>query len=178
LNSVPESPAIEFSSVHSKPVLTTFDGGNVSSDAGLLLLKEAENNIGVIKALASCITDDRDQRYVEHSHYTMLTQRVLQICAGYEDANDCDSLRMDPILKICTGHLLDSSAPLASQPTMTRFENTPSWKELYKIAYTMVDLFQKSYEEEPKCIVIDFDDTEDIVHGQSRRGGIIQWLCE
>jgi hypothetical protein len=168
LNSTSESPTIEFSSVQNKAVFASFDGGNVSSDAGLLLLKEAENTIGVIKALASCIEDNRDQRYVDHSHHTMLTQRVFQVCAGYEDANDCDALRTDPILKLCTGNLPESNSPLASQPTMTRFENTPSRAELYKIAYAMVDLFQHSYDEEPSCIVIDFDDTEDIVHGHQQ----------
>jgi len=168
LNSVSESLTIEFSSIQNKPVFVSFDGGNVSSDAGLLLLKEVDNNIGVINALASCIEDKRDQRYVDHSYHTMLTQRVFQICAGYEDANDCDSLRTDPILKLCTNHLPESNSALASQPTMTRFENTPSRTELYKIAYAMVDLFQNSYDEEPSCIVIDFDDTEDIVHGDQQ----------
>jgi len=168
LNSVLRSPAIEFSSIQNKSVFASFDGGNVSSDAGLLLVKEVENHIGVIKAIASCIEDKRDQRYVEHSYHTILAQRVFQACAGYEDAIDCDSLRSDPILKLCTDHLPESNSPLASQPTMTRFENIPSRSELYKIAYTMVDLFQNSYDEEPSCIVIDFDDTEDIVHGHQQ----------
>ena len=168
MNSVSESPTIEFPSIENKSVFVSFNGGNVSCDAGLLLLKEAEDNIGVIKTLASCIQDKRDQRYVDHSYHAMLTQRVLQIAAGYEDANDCDSLRTDPILKVCTGHLPASNAPLASQPTMTRFENTPSRTELYNIAYAMVDLFQHSYDQEPSCIVIDFDDTEDIVHGHQQ----------
>jgi hypothetical protein len=168
LNSVSQSPAVEFSSIQNKSVFASFNGGNVSSDAGLLLLKEAENNIGVIKALASCIEDNRDQRYVEHSHHTMIAQRVFQVCVGYEDANDCDALRTDPILKICTDHLPESSSSLASQPTVSRFENTPSRTALYNIAYAMVDLFQNSYDEEPSCIVIDCDDTEDVVHGHQQ----------
>jgi Transposase DDE domain group 1 len=168
LNSVSESPILEFASIDHKPIYAAFDGGNVSSDAGLLLLKEAEQNIGVVKALTSCIDDKRDQRYVDHSYQSMSAQRVFQIASGYEDANDCNSLRIDPILKICTGRLPDSHTSLASQPTMTRFENTPSRTELYKMAYAMVDQFQNSYDEEPRCIILDFDDTEDIVHGHQQ----------
>ena len=168
MNSVSVSPTIEFSSIQNKSVFVSFTGGNVSSDAGLLLLKEAESNIGVIKAIASCIEDKRDQRYVDHSYHTMSTQRILQIAAGYEDTNDCDSLRTDPILKLCTGHLPESNSSLASQPTMTRFENTPSRSELYKLAYTLIDLFLNTYDKEPSTIVLDFDDTEDIVHGHQQ----------
>lgn len=159
---------LEFREIDHKPIYAAFNGGNISSDAGLLLLNEAERNIGVAHALSRCIDDKRDQRYVDHSYQTLTAQRVLQIAAGYEDANDCTALRVDPILKLCSGKLPDSHAPLASQPTMTRFENTPSRSELYKMAYALVDQFQDSYDEEPRCIILDVDDTEDITHGRQQ----------
>ena len=168
MNSVTACPSIEFSSVNNKAVIASFDGGNVSSDAGLLLLKEVEQEIGMIKAIASCINDQRDQRYVDHSLNTLLTQRICQISAGYEDADDCDTLRTDPILKLCAGTLPTTGPSLASQPTMSRFENTITRTSLYDIAYAFVDHFIDSYEEEPQCIVLDFDDTEDVTHGDQQ----------
>jgi hypothetical protein len=154
--------------VAQKPVIATFDGGNVSSDAGIMLLKEMEKTTGILKAMSSCIDDQRDQRYVDHSCNTLLSQRVLQIAAGYEDANDSDSLRNDPIFKLCANALPETDTPLASQPTMSRFENTPSRRTLYKLAYTFVDTFIASYEKEPKVVVFDFDDTDDLVHGDQQ----------
>lgn len=168
MNSVSESPTIEFSSIQNKSVFASFDGGNVSSDAGILLLKEMEKTTGIINTMASIIEDQRDQRYVEHSYTTILSQRVLQIAAGYEDANDCDSLRNDPLFKLCANALPDTDTPLASQPTMSRFENTPSRRTLYQLAYAFVDTFIASYEKEPKVIVLDFDDTDDLVHGHQQ----------
>ena len=168
MNSVLTHPPIELDFVAEKPVVATFDGGNVSSDAGILLLKEMEKTTGIINAMSLIIEDQRDQRYVDHSYKTILSQRVLQIAAGYEDANDCDKLRNDPIFKICVNALPDTATPLASQPTMSRFENALSHKILYKLAYTFVDTFIASYEKEPDVIVLDFDDTEDIVHGHQQ----------
>ena len=168
MNQTSDSPALEFSPVGDKSIHASFDGGNISSDGGLVLLKEVEQRLGVIKAMESCIQDQRDQRYTDHSYQTLLTQRVFQICAGYEDADDCDSLRTDPILKICADRLPDTDPSLASQPTMSRFENIPTRSMLYRMAYTFVDLFLDSYEKQPSCIILDFDDTEDITHGSQQ----------
>lgn len=168
LNSISKSSTIELPSIQNKSVVATFDGGNVSSDAGILLLKEMEKTTGIINAISSVIEDQRDQRYVDHSYNILVTQRVFQICAGYEDANDCDHLRNDPIFKLCANALPDTEPPLASQPTMSRFENTPSRKTLYQLAYTFVDTFIASYEKEPRVVVFDFDDTEDTVHGDQQ----------
>jgi hypothetical protein len=87
----------------------------------------------------------------------MLTQRVFQIAAGYEDANDCDTLRDDMILKICSEVLPESGNSLSSQPTMSRFENSLSRSELYKLAVAFVDNFIQSYSEEPPVIILDPD---------------------
>lgn len=168
LNSISESPAIEVPSIRNKSVFATFDGGNSSSDAGILLLKEMEKTTGIINAMSAIIEDQRDQRYVDHSYNILVSQRVFQICAGYEDANDCNHLRNDPIFKLCANVLPDTDTPLASQPTMSRFENTPSRRTLYQLAYAFVDTFIASYEKEPSVIVLDFDDTEDTVHGNQQ----------
>ncbi|MBU2508206.1 MAG: transposase [Bacteroidetes bacterium] len=160
------------SPVKGKPIIADFDGGNISSNAGLIILKEVEKNIGIIKAIESVLEDRRDSRYVEHQYSEMLSQRVFQIASGYEDANDCNSLKDDPILKICTDKLPLSDNPLASQPTMSSppeaDENTPSRVELYKVAQAMVQNFIDSYTEEPKLIVLDFDDTDNITYGNQQ----------
>jgi hypothetical protein len=95
----------------------------------------------------------------------MLTQRVFQIAAGYEDANDCDTLRDDMVLKICADVLPESGDSLSSQPTMSRFENSLSRSELYKIAVAFVDNFIESYSQEPAVIILDADDTNSNTYG-------------
>ena len=154
--------------VNQKPVQLNFEGGQLSSDAGALLLREVEQQIGLIEALADVIPDGRDERYVKHSVDTLLFQRVSQIASGYEDANDCDELRKDPIFKMVAGRLPETDADLASQPTMSRFENSLSRTNLYRIAQVFIDKFITSYEKAPKVIVIDCDDTEDKVYGDQQ----------
>jgi hypothetical protein len=162
-----ESP-LQLSTVENKQVLVDFDGGQISSDAGLLLLREVEQQLGIIKQLAETINDPRDSRYVKHQVIDLLMQRVAQIAAGYEDADDCDSLRDDPIIKMFADHLPETGDPLASQPTMSRFENSITRTYLYRLAKVFVDHFIQSYEKEPTLIVLDFDDTEDITYGDQQ----------
>jgi len=152
-----------------KPVWLDFDGGRLSSDAGLLLLKEVDQQIGLTSALAAVLPDPRDARYVQHTTEALLRQRVFQIAAGYEDANDSDSLRHYPIVKMAVGPLPETGAPLASQPTISRFENRPSRGDLYRLAEVFLEEFIRSYAEEPQVVVLDFDDTEDRVHGNQER---------
>ena len=148
-----------------KPLHINFNGGDMSSDAGLMLLKEIDNQIGLTERMSTIIPDNRDQRYIEHSVVELLQQRISQIATGYEDANDCNSLRNDPIFKLFAGRNPNSDPPLGSQPTMSRFENQIKNTTLYRLAKVFVDLFIQSYDAEPKVIVLDFDDTEDKVHG-------------
>ena len=162
-----ESP-LHATSVKNTPVLVDFDGGQMASDAGLLLLREVEKQIGIIKALASVITDNRDSRYVSHQTSDLLTQRIFQIAAGYEDANDCDALKNDPILKMCADRQPESDPALASQSTMSRFENSISRTNLYRLARVLADQFIQSYDKAPKIIVLDFDDTEDKTYGDQQ----------
>ena len=156
---------IQLQEVNGKPILIDFDGGSLSSDAGILLLKEVEQQIGLIKSLSNVIDDQRDQRYVQHSTEELMLQRIGQIAAGYEDADDCDHLRTDPIFKLFAGRNPETDQDLGSQPTMSRFENAISKKDIYRIAHVFGEKFIESYEKAPKVIVLDFDDTEDKVHG-------------
>ena len=159
---------MELSPISGKKVIADFDGGQMSSDAGALLLKETEAQVGIIEAIKNALNDRRDQRYVEHPLSQLLKQRIFQIACGYEDANDADFLRDDPIFKMCAGNAPESGEALSSQPTISRFENAPSRTELYRIALAIVDNFIDSYDEEPRVIVLDFDDTEDIVNGHQQ----------
>jgi hypothetical protein len=154
--------------VSGKRVVADFDGGQISSDAGALLLKETEAQVGIIEAIKNALNDRRDQRYVEHPLSQLLEQRIFQIACGYEDANDADFLRNDPVFKICAGNNPASGKALSSQPTISRFENAPSKTELYRIGLAIVDNFVDSYDEEPRVIVLDYDDTEDIVNGDQQ----------
>ncbi len=139
-----------------------FTKEQTSTDGGLLLLREVENQLGLIENLTNCIKDERHQSYIEHSINSMLGQRIMQIAAGYEDANDCNSMKDDEILKICVGQ----QKSLATQPTMCRLENQVDAKELYNMAKVFVDQFIGSYESEPEIIILDPDDTSSLTYGQ------------
>lgn len=147
-----------------KTVSVSFTGSDISSDGGLLLIRECDAQIGIIDGISKCLNDDRHPSYIRHSFKEILTQRVFQIAAGYEDADDCDSLRGDDILKICSGKL-PGAADLASQPTMSRFENAVGNKELYRIAEAFLNHFIRSYDQEPPVIILDADDTNSTTYG-------------
>jgi Transposase DDE domain group 1 len=152
--------------VGDKAVLLDFDGGRLSSDAGLVLLHAPDEHLGFTRHLAAVLRDRRDPRRIDFTLHDLLKQRVLQIAAGYEDANDANTLRHDPIFKLLLGRLPESGPPLASQPTISRFENRVSRTELYRLARVFVDHFIASYDRPPTLIVLDVDDTEDPAHGQ------------
>jgi len=145
-----------------KQVDVRFSAEQTSHDAGLLLLREAEQQIGLIGRLADCVKDNRHQGYVQHSVISMLSQRIFQIAAGYEDANDCNSMKNDGILKLCCAE----QQPLSSQPTMCRFENAMSPSELFNMARVFVDTFIASYPGPPNVIILDCDDTSALTYGQ------------
>jgi len=152
--------------ISDKPVALSFTGDQISSDGGLLLLREVESQLGLIDRISSCVTDDRDQRYIDHTIKEMLIQRVFQIAAGYEDCNDCDDLRDDMVFKMCAGRLPQSGQELASQPTMSRLENSVDSKDLYRMGVEFLDTFIDSYDREPKVIILDCDDTNNDTYGQ------------
>lgn len=150
------------SDFNQKAVEVRFNFEQVSSDGGLLLINEIENQLQLIDKLSNCIDDTRHQGYVKHTVNSMLRQRVMQIAAGYEDGNDCNTLRDDGILKICAGQ----EKSLSAQPTMSRFENQPTSTELYKMAKVFIDNFIASYAEQPDVVILDADDTSALTYGQ------------
>jgi len=154
--------------VTGKKVALDFDGGNITSDAGMLLLRETESQLGIISMLTKCINDTRRPSSITHNINELSTQRVFQIACGYEDGNDSNSLRIDPALKMALGRLPETGLDLASQPTFSRLENMITRRDLYRIAEGFVDHFLASYVEPPEVIVLDFDDTEDVVHGHQQ----------
>jgi hypothetical protein len=151
-----------------KKVTLAFDGGRLSSDAGVLLLREAERGLAIARRLAGCITDRRDPARTDHSVVEMLRYRMFAIAAGYEDADDCDALRHDPVFKMALGRAPETGQPLCSQPTMSRLENAPSRIELARMMAAMVDLFCDSFAQPPAAITLDIDDTPDAVHGHQQ----------
>ena len=156
--------SLQFASISGKKVTADFTGGDVTSDVGVLVMREIANRIGIMEQLAKAIHDERHQGYVKHEIIELFTQRILQISCGYEDANDSDDLRIDPGFKASCGRL-PSEADLASQPTITRFENSITTKDLYRIAEVFVDQFVASYDTPPHAIVLDIDDTDDETYG-------------
>ena len=157
-----------FARISGKKVEADFDGGTTTSDGGVLLLRQLESRIGVIDRIVGSLWDRRHQSYIDHSYTELLKQRVFQIACGYEDANDCNDLRSDPALKASCERLPITGDDLASQPTMSRLENSVSRTDLYRIAQALLETFIESYEKTPKKIVLDIDDTDDATHGSQQ----------
>src|SRR5215211_4865466 len=150
-----------------KPLIARFDGGQLSSDGGLLALREVEQRLGLAERLAACIDDPRASARVRHGLADILRFRMLMIAAGYEDGNDADSLRHDPVFKLALNQLPDGAA-LCSQPTISRLENLPDLRALLRMARAMVGLYCASFRRVPRRIVLDLDDTFDAVHGEQQ----------
>ena len=166
--------------VGAKTVDLDFDGGRLSADAGVVLLKDIDDQLGLPRALAAVLSDPRDARRIHCTPEDLLKQRVFYIAAGYEDANDANTLRDDPLFKLRLDRLPESGASLASQPTISRFENRVSRTALYRMALVLLEPFMASYTKPPKVIVRDVDDTEDRVHGhqeQARYDGYYGGYC-
>jgi hypothetical protein len=163
-NDSPYLPGL--SPVGRRHVKVAFDGGLLSSDGGVLLLREAERELGIATRLAGCLRDGRDPERIDHTLAEMLRFRMLAIAAGYEDGDDCDALRRDPIFKMAAaGRAPASGAPLCSQPTISRLENAPGRMALARMLAAMVDLFCERWRRVPASIVLDLDDSWDETHG-------------
>jgi hypothetical protein len=160
---------LPFARLCGKNLQADFDGGTLSSDGGVLFLREIEARVGLIRRFAGALDDARDARYTDHSYEEMLSQRIFQIACGYDDANDCTTLRHDPAIKVACGRLPILGEPLASQPSISRLENSPRRSELYRMAQALFDTFAASYEQVPKSILLDIDDTADEVHGAQQQ---------
>jgi hypothetical protein len=142
-----------------------FDGGSLSSDGGVLMLREIEKRLNFSGLIASCLHDERDARRTIHDYTTMIRARTFAIACGYEDCDDLDELRHDPALKIACERLPDTGLALVSQPTLSRLENTPSWRQLGRMGLALIDLFCDSFSAVPGHIVLDIDDTTDRTYG-------------
>jgi Transposase DDE domain group 1 len=156
------------SPVAGRMVHAGFDGGRLTSDAGVLVLAEVERRLGLAERLTRCLVDPRAPGRVHHTLAEMIRFRVLLIAAGYPDANDCDALRADPAFKMAVGRPPESGADLCSQPTMSRLENLPTVTALKRMMAAMIELFCDSFAEVPRRIVLDVDDTADRVHGRQQ----------
>src|ERR1700716_4524937 len=151
-------------SVRRKKLAIDFDGDNQSSDGGLLLLREAERQLGVCRRLAEAMPDRRDPDRVRHAMFEMVMARASAIACGYEDAIDLDRLRHDPLMKVAVGRCPETGAPLASQSTISRLENAPSKTEAARLSAALVD--QAGATVKPhKQEILDIDDTFCAAHG-------------
>jgi hypothetical protein len=154
-----------FSSLKSQKIVVDFEGGRLTSDAGGLLLREADRRLGLTRRLAACLTDPRDPAKVIHEQQTMLAQRIFGIALGYEDLNDHDTLRSDPLFSILAERRPDPESPLASAPTLCRLENRVDRQSLGRMAEVLVETFIASHRRPPKELILDFDATDDLIHG-------------
>ena len=157
-----------FPAVARKKVTAAFDGGRITSDGGVMLLAAADRRLGICTKLAAEIADRRDPDRVVHLVADILRARILAIACGFEDADDLDRLRTDPAFKLACDRLPDSGRDLCSQPTVSRWENAPSLRELIRLMGVMVDLYCASYAVPPEAVTLDIDDTVDVVHGHQQ----------
>jgi hypothetical protein len=158
-------PPFDFPAVGRKKLTAAFDGGRITTDGGVLLLGMIERHLGIATTLAELIADPRNPAFITHSVDDILRARILAIACGYEDADDLDHLRTDPAFKLACNRLPDSGADLCSQPTVSRWENMPTLREVVGMTYAMIDLYCASYARPPAAVTLDIDDTPDIVHG-------------
>jgi hypothetical protein len=156
---------LSFSRLANRRLEADFSGGSLTSDAGALLLREADKRLGLLDALDQVIPDPRHPDLILHSQRSLLAQRVLGIALGYEDLNDHSTLRHDPFWQALAECALDPDRPLASAPTLCRLENRVHRRALFQMAAVLVKTFIDSFDEPPESLVLDFDATDDPVHG-------------
>jgi hypothetical protein len=159
------SQPIVFSTLGRRNVIADFDGGSITSDSGALLLREVDRNLGLIDKISEVIPDPRNQALITHQQVTMLRQRIFAIALGYEDGNDHQTLREDPLMQLLTERGIDADRPLASPPTLCRLENRVSRQTLTDIARVFVETFIASHQTAPTELILDFDATNDPIHG-------------
>ena len=176
----------EFQTENSRKIIAHFNGGNISSDSGGLLLQQAERIAGIISQFADCFDDHRDPDLIEHTVEELIAQRIYALALGYEDLNDHDELRNDPLLAVLVGkkdptgkdriRKRDKGKALAGKSTLNRLELTPvrankrsRYKKItinkHKVDAFFTNVFLQSYDRPPSTIVLDLDATDDPVHG-------------
>jgi Transposase DDE domain group 1 len=165
----PTPPLPGLSPACGKSPIARFDGGQLSSDGGLLALREVEQRLGLADRLAACLDDPRAPERVRRGIAAILRFRMLMIAAGCEDGNDAGNLRHGPVFKPALDQLPDGAA-LCSQPTISRLENLPGPRALLRMARAMVGLYCGSFRQVPRRVVLDVDDTFDAAHGEQQLG--------
>lgn len=151
-----------------RKLVVDFAGGTITSDAGLLLVRELDARLGLTADVARRVQDSRDSRYVSHDMATLLRQRIYQIAAGYDDANDADRLRLDPTFKLIAG---GGTGDLGSQPTISRLENELDWSSIARLGAVGMDWFcchAYGKTHQPEEILLDVDSTDDPTHGDQQ----------
>ena len=158
-----------FSDLPKKKIMADFEGGDLTTDGGLPLLREVDQTIGLIDAFDSAIHDPRCPWLIEHDQRTILAQRMFALAAGYEDLNDHQTLRNDTLMQALTDRRLkagqEEQDPLSSPPTLCRLENRITRGDLIGLAETLVDQFIASHQTPPEQLILDFDATDDTIHG-------------
>ncbi len=158
-----------FPELFDRPLVAKFDQRQGSSDGGAILLKAADRRLGLTTALAGCLEDERQPGKVQHELRELLTQRVMAIACGYADANDAARLASDPVHKLLVGRDPIDGADLASQPTLSRFENAPDRKQLFRMTEALADCVIERHRRRlhgrARRITIDLDPTDDPTHG-------------
>jgi hypothetical protein len=159
---------LHFGSLFGKEVVADFEGGRITSDAGALLFRELDERHGLTEAVAKALDDPRDPSRVTHGLRTLLRQRIFSIAMGYEDTNDSTTLRTDPALKASSGRLPETSGDLASQPTLCRFENRVTRRDLRRLGDRLFSVYLRAHPGPRDVIVIDIDATDDPTHGHQQ----------
>jgi hypothetical protein len=149
------------------PLVVEPSAAQLSSDAGLLPFRQFDQHLGLTQSFAAALDDPRDPDLIEHTLLEMVRVRVYGILAGYEDQNDHDTLRTDPVFKLLADRSPDA-APLASQPTLSRFENAVSIRSLFRLRDLFIDQFIASFKQPPRRLVFDLDAVDDPAHGHQQ----------
>ena len=157
---------MRFSRQGRRRVEADFGGGRLVSDAGLLTLREVDRATGLTASLAACLSDPRQPAKIEHEQSAMMAQRIHAIAAGYDDGNDHQTLRHDPRLQLCAGVDPVEGVRLASPATLSRLTNRVTRRDCVAMHEVLVDRFIASFDHVPKELILDFDATDDPLHGQ------------
>ena len=158
---------LSFGFLDSKPVVVEPSAVQVSSDAGLLPFRQLDEQLGLTRQFAEVLTDHRQATFIKHSFLEMTRARIYGILADYADQNDHDVLRSDPIFKLICGRSIDDQ-DLASQPTLSRFENAIDVKAFFRLQELLLEQFIASFEKPPKQLTLDIDPFDDPTHGQQQ----------
>lgn len=167
---------LKFSTCKGRKIITNFNGGKVTSDGGVLLLRDIDKKLNLIPRIACICSDIRKKSNCKHDIVSMIRQRVYSLALGYEDLNDHNELRNDPAFQTA----INKDEPLASPSTLCRFENLADRNLAWNINNALVETFIESFKKPPKKIILDFDPTDDPIHGKqegSHYNGYYKCYC-